>query len=340
MTTTITDGTEVSTVLRTNLATDPRGTDAARWFGSFGTGGAGTETMISGASDGPVLPDGTRPGTYVRYTFTTANTGGNAIFGYNSLVPASNVYPSGTKAGLAIYARASRGSTGALRLYGRGLTAANTQTDSSYSPSFADAPAGQWVRLGMVHEVSSAVGAWLPYAQFLAVRFSVGDTVDVVCALIDPDATEVGAYFDGDSPAVPQADGTTLSYAWTGAPNASSSVEIETVPRTSTPDLVLSNVQEAEARTLAHVTLNGAAPDVTLRPVSSRAGAHRLFFLDRADAQDAYLMHREGSVFTLTDDANPFNDMSYVVQGGRLTIEEIVEYGRWVVTVPYAEVTP
>lgn len=108
----------------------------------------------------------------------------------------------------------------------------------------------------------------------------------------------------------------------------------------STPDLVLSNVQEAEARTLAHVTLNGEAPDVTLRPVGTRTGAHRLFYLDRPDAQAAYLMHRAPGVFALTDDVNPFNDMSYVVRGGRLTIEEIVEYGRWVVTVPYAEVTP
>jgi len=109
---------------------------------------------------------------------------------------------------------------------------------------------------------------------------------------------------------------------------------------TTTPALVLSNVQEAEARTLAHVTLNGAAPDVTLRPVGTRAGAHRLFYLERADAQAAYTMHRQGSVFTLTDPGDPFNGMSYVVQGGRLTIEELVEYGRWIVTVPYAEVTP
>lgn len=209
-----------STPKRTNLATDPRATDASRWFGSFGTGGAGTETMVASATDGPLLPDGTRATGYARYTYTAANTGGNSIFGYNSVIPGSNVYPSGTTAGLAIYVRSSRAAPGAVRLYGRGLTAANTQTDPSYSPTFADAPAGQWVRVGMVHTVTSAVGDWLPYAHFSNVLFQVGDTVDVVCAMTEPGATEVGAYFDGST-----LGAAGIVNAWTGAVNASPSTQ-------------------------------------------------------------------------------------------------------------------
>lgn len=203
---------------RTNLATDPRGTAASRWFGTFGTGGAGTETMVSGASDGPLLPDGTQPTTYARYTFTTANTGGNAIFGYNAANPAADVYPAGTPAALAIYARSSRATGNTVRLYGRGLTSAGAGVDPSYSPAFSSAAAGEWIRVGMIHVPTVAVGDWMPYAHFSNVLFQVGDTVDVVCVMIEPGATEVGPHFDGDTP---NTGGTT--YAWTGSANASTS---------------------------------------------------------------------------------------------------------------------
>ena len=318
MTTTITDGTEVSTVLRTNLAPNPRPSGGlAGWAGSPGESVAYVVRAGAGAVE---LTD-------------TAGGGGGYVY-----LDVPGVPGVGRAAAIGVDVEAANAQVAAdMRVIVRTTDPAVVDTRIIATP----VAAGGFARIAGALTQASTGGTATRFMIYPSATTTPGVQLwarRTVLAFADTEAQALAAvatFFDGSTPPAPP-----LSYAYLGAPGASPSVEVQTLPRASTPELVLSNVQEAEARTLAHVTLNGAAPDVTLRPVGTRAGAHRLFFLDRGDAQDAYLMHCQGRVFTLTDDVNPFNDMSYVVQGGRLTIEEIVEYGRWVVTVPYAEVTP
>lgn len=202
---------------RVNLCTDPRATTAPPWtMAATSTEGTNpTETMITNAWDGPMLPDGSRASTYVRYTIQ-ADTTANAFGGHNLPTPAANYYPAGTKAALAIYARVSRSVMGGARLYGRGITATGTYVDATFTPSYSDAPAGQWVRLSMVHTATQPFGAWLPFAHFSNPGFKVGDTIDLVCAMVEPFTDTVAPHFDAAMDATPD-----VEPVWAGTPNAS-----------------------------------------------------------------------------------------------------------------------
>lgn len=200
---------------RVNLCTDPRATTTAPWLLSTSTGGSSTETMITGASDGPTLPDGSRATTYVRYTMQSDVTG-NVFGGHNLATPTANFYPAGTKAALAIYARVSRGVPGGARLYGRAVTAAASYVDATYTPYYSDAPAGQWVRLAMVHTATQPIGTWLPFLHLTNPGLKAGDTVDLTCAMVEPFTDTVTPHFDAAMDATPD-----VEPVWAGTPNAS-----------------------------------------------------------------------------------------------------------------------
>lgn len=198
---------------RINLCTDPRATAAARWSAA-GTAYSITETMVTGATDGPVLPDGSQVTTYARYTMGATGDGTNTWYGYSPVAPAGTPYPAGTKAVLAIYARPSRRQVNA-RLYGRAYGAAGAIVDPLFG-DYATLEAGQWTRLAMVHTSTQAVGDWLPYAHVSAPTWQPGDTMDVTAVLIEPFAETITPHFDAAMAAT-----STVEPVWAGTPNAS-----------------------------------------------------------------------------------------------------------------------
>ncbi|MGW6229339.1 hypothetical protein ACWFQT_19725, partial [Cellulosimicrobium cellulans] len=179
---------------RVNMCIDPRATLASRWSAA-GTAYNITETMVTGATDGPTLPDGSKVTTYARYTIGASGDGSNTWFGYSPVAPAGTPYPAGTKAALAIYARPSRTQSGNARLYGRAYGAAAAIIDPQFG-DYGSLPAGQWTRLGMVHASTQAVGDWLPYAHLSAPTWQPGDTIDVTAVLIEPFAETITPHFD------------------------------------------------------------------------------------------------------------------------------------------------
>lgn len=208
-------------VTQRNDVIDPRATNAARWL-STGSAYSIAESAVSGATDGPVLPDGRKATTYVRYTIGSAGDGSNTWFGYSPPTPPSNIYPVGSRAGLAIYVRSSRATTGKARMFGRTVDTTGVAAGNQFSAAFTDTPAGAWVRLTLAYTSTVEGGAFLPFAHFSSPVWQPGDTVDVTCALVVAGATEVVPHFDGDMQA-----STNKGYRWSGAPNASVSEMID-----------------------------------------------------------------------------------------------------------------
>lgn len=225
--------------LRRNLVTDPRATNAALWNPGWSTGGAGTETPVAGAADGPVLPDGTRVGTYMRYTTTTTPTHLWSWFGFHAAgVNPAEVWTAGTNFAVSIYVRASVPVAQARAV-------AQGRLDDTVVPAFSHTappvslPAGRWVRLSMVQPLLADIDIAEPRVSIITTSaLSAGATIDVTCAMAEPGATEVGPYLDGGMTSGPGG-----VYEWDGAPNASSSTQYAPVP---TPQATLT-VAHADA---------------------------------------------------------------------------------------------
>jgi len=319
--------------VRTNLSTDPRATNAARWSIVFGTGGAGTETMVTGASDGPVLPDGTQATTYARYTWTTANTGGIPYVEYVGSNAETHNTPVGTPVAMGVYVRCSVTRDGRHR--GFGFNQANAVVWSSSTPPATSLPAGVWVRVGTLFATTSATDVmdyFFNRVEFISQIMPIGTTLDVTCALIEPGATAVPDHYDGAL-----TDTVEWDFAWTGAANASTSTA--TRRRTVEPLSVLTPGHARTARTITHDVLGERTdPDVTLRTATTRQGTLELFFDVEADALEADAMHSGALVMTLVDDVNPAKSMTYVTTGGEVETRREIPHARWIVTAPYREV--
>ncbi|MFD4990771.1 hypothetical protein ACFWH7_19590 [Cellulosimicrobium cellulans] len=333
MATTITDGTDVVTALRTNVIQDAAATFSAGWAaGGLGTPApAAPETMVVGATDGPILPDGTMVTTYARYTLGGATGAGASPYFLTFNVAGGNYqgdFPAGLGVGTCIYLRTSVAGSWYCRRwsYLAGAAAGSQQADPVL------VPANTWVRLDHFDRLSTAADYFRASANGPAL--ASGQTVDVTAAMVTPDVDEVGPWFNGSSPVDPP-----LSYAYLGAPNASASVEVQTLPRQTTPDLVLTMEYSAEVRNIFHATLDRSDPDMTKRPTATRAGDLELFYSDLAAAQDAYAMLRDATTLTLTNDVDPWKSMTFA-PSTRLALRREGESARWVVTVGYTEVAP
>lgn len=188
---------------RTNAHTNPAaaaGTIAGNTVPSFalyapGTTGAGTTTRVAPATDGPVLPDGTRAG-YVRHTVTTAKTTG--VGGWQAVTATYRkalALVAGAPAAVALYARyvgapiADTVLTAAVYTSG-GVVAGQAAANVSMSTS-------EWQRVGVV-AVSTGVGAAVGWSwqHAAGVIPPVGARLEVTAVLIEA-ATEVGDYLDG-----------------------------------------------------------------------------------------------------------------------------------------------
>lgn len=200
-----------------NLAQNPRATDTNRWGGEAGTDGVFTETPVSGASDGPMLPDGSQSAEYMRYEITTAPTSGGSYFewiGHSGFD--ANIDP-GTDVGMVLYIRSSETMTGQHRGYGHDELGVLVWS-SATSPA-VELPAGQWVALADLWDTDAA-SAVMDYFRNRAENLTplvLGQTIDLTCSLVQPEATAAGPYFDGDS--APAG----YTSRWDGAVNASTS---------------------------------------------------------------------------------------------------------------------
>lgn len=178
---------QISSGVRRNLVTDPRATNAALW--SFAGAASASETMVTGATDGPVLPDGTRVTTYARYTVTT--TGSSFAVGHLVASPVGAALPQGTPVAVSIYVRANASGNVRARL--------NRDFDLNLSNG-PNIPlvAGAWKSIGSILTTNIDSVTELGAGVLLVddpLR-AVGAIIDVTCAMIEPGATEVGPYLD------------------------------------------------------------------------------------------------------------------------------------------------
>jgi hypothetical protein len=196
-------------VARTNLVPDPRATVAANYAGGAGSGGAITETMVTGATDGPTLPNGTKVPTYARYTWTTANTAtpinaGYTVAGQGIPVAASD------RVSLVIYFRCSAEATSARAAVRPWTNGANGADLPGTSQTLA---AGVWHAVTVDGATLPAGTTGINAARVLISRLMpVGGTLDVTAVMLEK-STAAGTYFDG----------TFANARWSGTANASTS---------------------------------------------------------------------------------------------------------------------
>lgn len=205
----------IADALQTNLVTDPRATSGPPWA-AFG-GVLATETLVTGASDGPTLPDGSKPTTYVRYAISTP-AGGNAQFGFvlSAVDELPSVFPAGGSLAAAIYVRSSVAAAniaarkdGYLDTVGSGGSQAGAGTLL---------PAATWQRRTAFVTNNAPLNGFRVAANFPSTSQFAGQVVEVTCALFALGVTAVPDHFDGVS-APPR-----YSSGWTGPANASASV--------------------------------------------------------------------------------------------------------------------
>ncbi|WP_175008114.1 hypothetical protein [Cellulosimicrobium sp. TH-20] len=205
------------TVLRKNMHPEPRGTAVgALWGYQLGTSETAATTTVTGASDGPVLRDGSRIATYVRRTITAAKTTGTsgpwcrtpaATFG---LVAGDVVSPT-------MYVRFSVAVTFTMQ-----ATARSGSSSAGLTSVSVTLPANTWSRIGDMVTATGPADSTQVWATLAAgTVLPVGTTVDTTAA--QSERGPVTPYFDGSS--LSDVD---ESYAWEGPANASPSVAFAT----------------------------------------------------------------------------------------------------------------
>lgn len=181
---------------RTNLATSPKIPSVFYWDWVTGTSEAVTNTEVTGAVDGPVLPDAPAIVSYFRLTTTTAKTGGDSGPYYIQGDGVDRV--AGDSLTSSIYVRASAAVT--ARLVIRQYEDINGYVGTETAGPGVTLAAGVWTRLSAtdVAEVdSSGLRAWVQMGP--TDILPVGATIDATAVLIEH-GSSLGAYFDGDGP--------------------------------------------------------------------------------------------------------------------------------------------
>lgn len=200
------------------------------------TGAANASTSTATFNDGPVLPDGSQIGTYARRTVTAAKTAGSSgpwcrtATGTFGLVAGDQVSPTmhvrfSVPVTITVQSTARNGSAGA-----GAVNVANVAV-----------PANTWTRIGDVVTATGAADNTQVWAVLAAgTILPVGTTVDTTGG-----QSELGGitpYLDGTLAPTTLPDGSTLVRTWTGAANASSSIE------TRVPALLSAYVEPEQAR--------------------------------------------------------------------------------------------
>lgn len=209
------DSTSVTRVERINYAWDPRGTTAAQWDAD-GTGGSViVESLVTGATDGPVILDGiaeTATDTYIRYTFTNGGALGTSVVSYEALHVPTEAFEPGDDITVSIYVRSSAALASPTVYLSQQVNGADG-ADVVGAAQAALVP-NVWTRLSETLTLTAyADGINEAGLQFPGNTIANGTTVDVGYVLIEK-ASALDDYFDGSF----------STGQWQGTDNASISV--------------------------------------------------------------------------------------------------------------------
>lgn len=162
-----------------------------------------------------------------------------------------------------------------------------------------------------------------------------GTTVDSTMALVEAGA-KLRSYFDGGS--TPDGD---ESYHWTNYDSPTNGAYATAATTSASPDLVIDYTYTRTARTIVHEVVDQRSdPDVTLRPVSLRAGVLNLWCRTRELATELEDLHTASVPLELdASDDEPTASMTYVPTG-LLTVTWDPTFNRWTVAAGYQEVSP
>ena len=199
-----------------NLATDPRATslavpsNGAGWTTSnwFGTGGAGSHTLVSS-------PDG--PGgltTYVRKTWSVAPSS-NAATGIRNADTTGSGLPvsAGATYTFSSWLRASKTQSNAATILVEWVNASGVSMSQSFFNPYVTLPANTWTRLtATVAAPSGAAFVGIISHVSAGTTWSPGDTLDGTGLMVTQGDT-LYAFADGASP----------GWAWNGMANNSTS---------------------------------------------------------------------------------------------------------------------
>ena len=196
-------------IILTNLDPDPRATAAANWLFSNGTSGAADLSNVTGASDGPVLSDGSKITTYRRALVTADQTAGSSG-------PYRHVFltgGSGDTVNTGMWIRANRAIVGTayFRFYNGSTVVGNKQVSVTL-------PLNQWLELTDLVTATgdyTAVRVW--FVPTSASYLKTGDIINWTGGRVYREP-EIQPYVDGD-----MTDTEFYDYAWSGTVNNSPS---------------------------------------------------------------------------------------------------------------------
>lgn len=217
---------------RVNLCAVPRATAtsypngtigfAPQWYGS---GGTGTTSLVTGATDGPLGIT-----TYMRKTWTASPTSSNADAGFNHSKGIANGYPvtPGETYSASTYVRtnASGKNFNMTAFYcdasGASVAARSVGPLTVLSPN-------TWTRISHNFTVPAAAAymsivTYSSYGNADTVLWAPNDTLDGTACLVEK-AGSVQPYFDGSIPS-----GASRDVRWLGTVNSSQSEEMVQVP--------------------------------------------------------------------------------------------------------------
>lgn len=221
---------------RTNIATNPRATAYSggnlfpgngRWFGSAPA--AGTYSIVSGASDGPVIDDfGNQIATYARKTWTTPpaamGNSGDTGFNFGSGGVNAVAVTTGQVITFSAFMRPSVTRNNYIAIYQYDAAGAAFSTPRQQGSLFLS-PAGQWTRVSVKYIVPAGVSFVniIPDSNAStaggAVNWVTGSTLDMTGVCYEF-SNNLIPYYDGAQGL--RNDGYTIS--WTGTQDASTSI--------------------------------------------------------------------------------------------------------------------
>lgn len=201
-------------VLVRNLHRDPRATTTtagALWAFSNPTGGVSTQEVVTGATDGPRLPDGKACDSYRRATVTTGGTG--------SPGPYTEAAVAGAKGSVVVFGMAVRANRDMVAtLHTRLYTGATYYSSNVRTVTLK---AGEWTRLDstvVAQDAYDRVRSWLVPSTGSGSGALTGDVYDWTAGMLPEGVAAPVAYVDGY-----MLDTLSGWYDWEGTPNASAS---------------------------------------------------------------------------------------------------------------------
>lgn len=213
-------------IIRTNNATVPRAVaGSSRWNYQASGGETGTSTYVTGATDGPVLADGSTITEYARRDITAPKTTGNTGWYYRSLA-GEQVLAQGQVWTASMYVRSSH----AVRVRAVLTPRMGTTSGVASSTEYITIEPGEWTRLELtaagVGEATGADGFQIWPATEPSSVLPAGATLDATGVISEIGSHTGEPYFDGDTATTDDLPtDRRFTHQWTGTVNASKSTQ-------------------------------------------------------------------------------------------------------------------